>query len=149
MLTRCPTWVLLGSFFMSSKLLVPSRFTHQNLCCISKSKSKHEHKLDFMWSSYGFQKCMFVDSLDEFIGSFNRIYSLSNMEQWIKIWRRNPIALKHVSSWCLFFDPHLPHTKLNIRLTGHKWLVFLIRPLYLIGMWLGEDQRANIIKTHA
>ena len=30
---------------------------------------------------------------------------------------------------------------------GLKWLVFLIRPLYLIGMWLGEDQRANIIKT--
>ena len=30
---------------------------------------------------------------------------------------------------------------------GLKWLVFLIGPMYLIGMWLSEDQRANIIKT--
>jgi hypothetical protein len=32
---------------------------------------------------------------------------------------------------------------------GHiKWLIFLMRLLDLIGMWFGEDQRANIIKTH-
>jgi hypothetical protein len=31
---------------------------------------------------------------------------------------------------------------------GLKWLIFLIRPLDLIGMWFSEDQRANIIKTH-
>jgi hypothetical protein len=30
--------------------------------------------------------------------------------------------------------------------TGLKWLVFLIRPLCLIGKWVGEGQRANIIK---
>ena len=29
-----------------------------------------------------------------------------------------------------------------------NWLVFSIRPLYLIGMWFSEDQRANIVKTH-
>ena len=29
-----------------------------------------------------------------------------------------------------------------------KWLVFLIKPLYWIGMWFGEHQRANIIKMH-
>ena len=29
-----------------------------------------------------------------------------------------------------------------------KWFIFLIGPLYLIGMWFNEDQRANIIKTH-
>ena len=28
---------------------------------------------------------------------------------------------------------------------GLKWLVFFIRPLDLIGMRFGEDQRANII----
>ena len=31
---------------------------------------------------------------------------------------------------------------------GLKWLVFLIGPLDLIGMWFSEDQRANTIKTH-
>ena len=29
---------------------------------------------------------------------------------------------------------------------GLKWVVFLIMPLDLVGMWFGEDQRANIIK---
>ena len=37
---------------------------------------------------------------------------------------------------------------LNLNLARLKWLVFLIRPLDLIGIWFGEDQRANIIKTH-
>ena len=27
-----------------------------------------------------------------------------------------------------------------------KWLAFLIELLYLVAMWFGEDQRANIIK---
>ena len=30
---------------------------------------------------------------------------------------------------------------------GAKWLVFLIRPLYLIARWFVEDQRTHIIKT--
>ena len=30
---------------------------------------------------------------------------------------------------------------------GLKWLVFLIGPIDLIGMWFGEDQRENVIKT--
>ena len=29
---------------------------------------------------------------------------------------------------------------------GLKWLAFLIGPLYLVGMWFGEYQRANIIR---
>jgi hypothetical protein len=29
-----------------------------------------------------------------------------------------------------------------------KQLVFLTKPLYLIGTWFSEDQRANIIKKH-
>ena len=29
-----------------------------------------------------------------------------------------------------------------------KWLVFLIRPLYFIGIWFSEDKRAHIIKIH-
>jgi hypothetical protein len=37
------------------------------------------------------------------------------------------------------------HAVVNV---GLKWLVFLIEPLYLNGMWLGEDQRANMIKLH-
>ena len=31
---------------------------------------------------------------------------------------------------------------------GLEWLVFLIKPLYLIGMWLGEDERANVVKIY-
>ena len=29
-----------------------------------------------------------------------------------------------------------------------KWLVFVIGPLDLIGMWFSEDERVSIIKTH-
>jgi hypothetical protein len=28
---------------------------------------------------------------------------------------------------------------------GMKWLIFLIRPLDLISMWFGEDQKANLM----
>ena len=31
---------------------------------------------------------------------------------------------------------------------GVKWLIVLIGPPYLIGIWFIEDQRANIIKMH-
>ena len=31
---------------------------------------------------------------------------------------------------------------------GLEWLVFLIKPVYLIRTWFNEDQRANITKTH-
>ena len=31
---------------------------------------------------------------------------------------------------------------------GLKWLAFIIGPLSLIGMWFGEHQRANLVKTH-
>ena len=35
-----------------------------------------------------------------------------------------------------------------VRVMGLKWLVFSIKPLCLIGIWFGDDQRADIIKTH-
>ena len=38
--------------------------------------------------------------------------------------------------------------KYGIRYMCFKWLVFLISHLDLTGMWFGEDQRGNIIKTH-
>ena len=31
---------------------------------------------------------------------------------------------------------------------GLKWLVVLIGLVDVIGMWFGEEQRANIMKTH-
>ena len=34
----------------------------------------------------------------------------------------------------------------HVRYMGLKWLLFLIGPLYLIGTWFSEYQRANIIK---
>ena len=36
----------------------------------------------------------------------------------------------------------------EVRHAGVMWLLFLIVPLYLIGIWFGGDQRANIKKTH-
>ena len=36
----------------------------------------------------------------------------------------------------------------NLARMGLKWLAFLIKPLYLIRMWFGEDQRTNIMKTY-
>ena len=35
-----------------------------------------------------------------------------------------------------------------LRYVGVIWLRFLIESLYLICIWLDEDQRTNIIKTH-
>ena len=34
------------------------------------------------------------------------------------------------------------------RYAGVIWWLFLIGPVYLIGVWLGEDQRTNAITTH-
>jgi hypothetical protein len=31
---------------------------------------------------------------------------------------------------------------------GVIWLIFLIGPLHVFGVWFSEDQRANIMKTH-
>ena len=31
---------------------------------------------------------------------------------------------------------------------GLTWLISLIKPLNLVNTWCGEDQRANILKTH-
>jgi hypothetical protein len=38
--------------------------------------------------------------------------------------------------------------KNRVKINGFQVAHFLIGPLYLIGMWFGENQRANIIKTH-
>jgi hypothetical protein len=39
-------------------------------------------------------------------------------------------------------------TQSTITWAGLEWVIFLIRPLYMIGMWFSEDQRENIKKTH-
>ena len=62
-------------------------------------------------------------------------------------WDDNICKLIHKKSlWKIYHNDikyHMTlHTILSVRLMSLKWLVFLI------GMWFGEDQRANIIKTH-
>jgi hypothetical protein len=37
---------------------------------------------------------------------------------------------------------------LGVRQMVLKWLVFLIGPLYLFGMWFTEDHKANSIKIN-
>ena len=63
--------MLFGSFFLVLHFLL-SRFTSSMLCCISKSLVKHLQKpdwrLDLPLFSYSYQKCMFVESLTEYIG---------------------------------------------------------------------------------
>ena len=34
------------------------------------------------------------------------------------------------------------------KVSGIIWLLFLIGPLYLTGVWLSEDQRTNATKAH-
>ena len=47
-------------------------------------------------------------------------------------------------SWIRAESKHLN----DIRYLSVIWLRFLIGHLNLINVWLGEDQRTNIIKTH-
>ena len=35
----------------------------------------------------------------------------------------------------------------HVRYVGVIWFLFLVGHLYLIGVWMGDDQRANVIKT--
>ena len=96
---------------------LPIRFTQQNLCYISKSRMKHQQisdgKLDLPWFDYGYWKCMFLDSLTEYIGLSSQLCSIE-CGVVLRTWSRNPIAYKHVSLQWLFFNPRLP-TQINYR----------------------------------
>ena len=37
---------------------------------------------------------------------------------------------------------------IGLRYAGVIWILFLIGPLDLVGMWFCEDERANTMKTH-
>ena len=57
--------------------LLLNRFIQQKLCCISKSIMKRLQKLvksNFPLFPYGHKKCMFVDALIGYIGSFHCFY---------------------------------------------------------------------------
>ena len=79
--TRNRIWVdtwkyvgLFGSIFHALQC-VSITYPQQNLCCISIATKKHQSKsyetLVLPLSSYGCRKCMFVDSLIEYIGPPN------------------------------------------------------------------------------
>jgi hypothetical protein len=54
---------------------------------------------------------------------------------------------KHVKNH--FIVTHVPHVGLfTSRWMGLKWMVFLLKPLDLMGVWFGEDQRSYIIRIH-
>ena len=57
-----------------------TRFTHWNLCCISKCRTKlqqkNEFKTIFPWFSHIYRKCLYVDSLAEYIGSSSCVQRL-------------------------------------------------------------------------
>ena len=58
-LTRCLRYIRL---FVHVLQLLSITFNQLNLCCFSKSMMKHHHKSNSAWFSYGYWKCMFVDS---------------------------------------------------------------------------------------
>ena len=63
------------------------------------------------------------------------------LKQW---WCRRPPALIVCCQYMIEYA-YLKSTQGRWSL---KCLVFWTGPLYLIGMWFGKDQRANIMKTH-
>ena len=73
-------------------------------------------------------------------------FSLTPREDFIAL-NRIVLGISSLSSGSLG-SICLPLFKSYVRWVGLKWSIFLIGPLYLIGVWFGEDQRANIVKTN-
>ena len=73
----------------------------KTLWFISKSRMIHQQnsdwKTDFSWCSYGSPKCMFVLPIVFIIQC-----EIVNKIRWCALF-----SFKHVSLWCLFFDPDL------------------------------------------
>ena len=89
----------------------------KNSCCIRESRMQHRCKLywksnppDELWISE-VHVCRFLNQIHR----SSQFYSLSGVEQSIKIWRCSPISLKHVSLWWLFFDSHIITQQSNTR----------------------------------
>ena len=65
-------------------LLLLTRFTQQNLCCISKSTMKHMPKQDWKsglpWFAYGYETFVFVDFLAGYICRSSQLCSLPSVE---------------------------------------------------------------------
>ena len=71
---HCVRYMGVTHFVFHVLQLLPSRFTQRNLCCISKFAMKHQQKSDLPWFSYGYRKCMSVDSLLEYKFSPNCVH---------------------------------------------------------------------------
>ena len=120
-------WVSFGSFFMLCNLHGLDLHQKVKLCVALASlqwniRKKTDWKVDLAWSSYGYRKCMFVDSLTGYL----YIYVLSTMfiiecGVVISVWRCNPISFKHMSLRCLLFDP--------------QWTTYHFRPIFLNMFW--------------
>lgn len=71
----------------------------------------------------------------------NVIDNLDINTKWYRLHVRSTIHL-HIN-----LPTNLTETN-NPRPVGIKWLIYLVNPLYVYEMWLGVDQRANIMKIH-
>ena len=96
----------------------PIGFTQPNLCCIGISTTKCEPssdgKLDLLWFTYGFPKCMFVYFLTEYIRPSNCV-SLLSLEYVAECEDIFQSVSTHVFLWCSFLDPCQYHTPLKYK----------------------------------
>jgi len=103
-------WVLFGLCFVISNFYVPITFTGQNLCCISKLVMKHllksYQKLDLSSFSSDYRKCMYANSLNEYIGPLG--CCLVRLVDFLSIYTSSMSKNIYLVG-CLFIDLTLPY----------------------------------------
>ena len=95
-------------FIFHALQLLPIRFTQQNSCCISKSIMKHMQNRIKIWTSpyLGMvigSSCLLICWLNTCMCP---IMFTIECRVVFNIQKHSPISFKHVSVWCLLFDPH-------------------------------------------
>ena len=95
-----------------------SQLSSHNKTCVALANLQWNHQQKSDWKSnlplfsYGYQKCIFVDSSFEYKGFSNCVHF--ECEVVNKSWRLCPIYVKHVSLCFLFFDLHSAKHQSNI-----------------------------------
>ena len=70
-------WVFFDSFFPCPHQLLTKELGLQNKTCVAYVNKNWDSEAFMPWFSYGYQKCMFVDSLLEYV------YSSISCDFWV------------------------------------------------------------------